>query len=118
MSPTSLYETDSHCMRSVYDDPAVTWCRCRVRVYLDDAVLKISPGDKDAIHLKVIALIELSRFEEAVDVVDSNNFAADLAFEKVSKQSGLLAMTHLSCARDLISSVFPGVFVISAWELQ
>ncbi|CAL8460581.1 g110 [Coccomyxa elongata] len=47
-----------------------------------DEILKISPGDKDAVHSKVIALIELSRFEEAVAVVDSTKFAAELAFEK------------------------------------
>ena len=47
------------------------------------AVLAISPGDKDAIKCKVVALIELSRFDEAVEAIDSNNAAGDLAFEKV-----------------------------------
>ena len=48
------------------------------------AVLAISAGDKDAVQSKVVALIELSRFDEAVDAIDSNNTAGDLAFEKVS----------------------------------
>ncbi len=48
-----------------------------------DAVLAISPGDKDAVQSKVVALIELSRFEEAVDAIDSSNAAGDFDFEKV-----------------------------------
>lgn len=87
-------------------------------MYLVDAVLKISPGDKDAVHSKVIALIELSRFEEAVAVIDSTKFAAELAFEKVGNQCGLPAMTHMTVARDLKNSISPGVLLIPAWELH
>ncbi|KAK9908732.1 hypothetical protein WJX75_002041 [Coccomyxa subellipsoidea] len=49
---------------------------------LVDEILAISAGDKDAVQSKVVALIELSRFDEAVDAIDSNNTAGDLAFEK------------------------------------
>jgi len=48
------------------------------------AVLKLTPGDKDAVRSKVVALIELSRFDEAVEFINSSNVADDLAFEKVS----------------------------------
>ena len=49
-------------------------------------MLKISPGDKDALHCKVVALVELSRFDDAIDVISSNDSDEDLAFEKVSMQ--------------------------------
>ena len=48
------------------------------------AVLKLSPGTKDAVACKAVILIELSRFEEAVEHIDGH--AADfkeLSFEKV-----------------------------------
>lgn len=80
--------------------------------------MKISPGDKDAVHSKVIALIELSRFEEAVDVVDSNKFAAELSFEKVGNQFGLPALTYLTSARDLIKPISTGVLLIPTRELH
>lgn len=48
------------------------------------AVLKASPGEKDAVACKAVILIELSRFEEAVEHMDKHaaNFK-ELSFEKV-----------------------------------
>ncbi|CAL5219381.1 g1203 [Coccomyxa viridis] len=48
-----------------------------------DDILKLSPGTKDAVACKAVILIELSRFEEAVEHIDGH--AADfkeLSFEK------------------------------------
>ena len=48
------------------------------------AVLKVSPGEKDAVVCKAVILIELSRFEEAIEHIEEHaaNFK-DFSFEKV-----------------------------------
>lgn len=61
------------------------------------AVLKLSPGDKDAVRSKVVALIELSRFDKAVEVINSSILANDLAFEKVSLPYASTGFIVLSC---------------------
>ncbi len=48
------------------------------------AVLKLSPGEKDAVACKAVTLIELSRFEEAVEHIDQHAAGfKELSFEKV-----------------------------------
>ena len=49
-----------------------------------DAVLKLSPGDKDGVACKAVILIELSRFEEAIEHIDGHlSQFRELSFEKV-----------------------------------
>lgn len=48
------------------------------------AVLKVDPGGKDAVACKAVILIELSRFEEAVEHIDGHAVDfIELSFEKV-----------------------------------
>ena len=48
------------------------------------AVLKLSPGDKDGVACKAVVLIELARFEEAIEHIDGHlSQFRELSFEKV-----------------------------------
>ena len=48
------------------------------------AVLKLSPGDRDGVACKAVILIELSRFEEAIEHIDGHlSQFRELSFEKV-----------------------------------
>ena len=50
---------------------------------LCDDILKVSPGDADAIRCKVVALVELTRYDAAVEACDAApaDVRDDLAFE-------------------------------------
>lgn len=69
------------------------------------AVLKLSPGEKDAVACKAVILIELSRFEEAVEHIDEHaaNFK-ELSFEKVGAMTTpiqCISLHHVAEAKVL-----------------
>ncbi|XP_005178216.1 signal recognition particle subunit SRP72 [Musca domestica] len=45
-------------------------------------ILGVAPDDQTALHCKVICLIQVSKFEEAVKFIDKNKLASALIFEK------------------------------------
>ncbi|CAM6103196.1 unnamed protein product [Calypogeia fissa] len=50
-------------------------------IKVSDQILKLSPGDKDAIECKVVACIELDEYDQALVVIDSAP-GIDLAFQQ------------------------------------
>ena len=58
------------------------------------AVLKLAPGDKDAVHSKVAVLIELGRFDEALQAIAACPAAAEIAFEKVIRTPCMPSRPH------------------------
>lgn len=60
------------------------------------AVLKSTPKDLDALKTKAVLLIDLDRFEDAIELCDKNGLNAQLQYEKVDESQGSwLAMPNL-----------------------
>ena len=54
---------------------------CHIQIC--DTILEVSPGDQDASLTKVVALIELSHFDEALALLDSTpETSTDRRFER------------------------------------
>jgi hypothetical protein len=47
------------------------------------AVLKVVPGDQDALQCKLVALIQAGQFDAALQLITSKSLEADANFEKV-----------------------------------
>ncbi len=47
------------------------------------AVLKLEPGDQDALGCKLVALIQAGQFDAALQLINSKALQADVGFEKV-----------------------------------
>ena len=50
------------------------------------AVLKLDGANADALKCKAVLLIEASRFEEALDLLEAKQLSASLAFEKACQR--------------------------------
>lgn len=66
-------------------------------------VLKLAPGDADALRCKVVLLIELGNFEEAMKLVIQPPLAASMAFEKVRRTCCMLPQLKLSSLRTMVA---------------
>ena len=76
------------------------------------AVLKLSPGQKDAVACKAVTLIELSRFEEAVEHIDEH--AADfkeLSFEKVGTRQASMKPFHHGAEAYMLRCLHASAYV-------
>eukprot|EP00730_Choanoeca_flexa_P016034 TRINITY_DN7495_c0_g1_i1.p1 TRINITY_DN7495_c0_g1~~TRINITY_DN7495_c0_g1_i1.p1 ORF type:complete len:642 (+),score=220.58 TRINITY_DN7495_c0_g1_i1:69-1928(+) len=67
-------------------------------VTIADEVLKLSTDDKDAIHCKVVALVQQSDFKAALTVITSSSHRSSFAFEEAYCHYGIKDYaTCLSC---------------------
>eukprot|EP01114_Cavostelium_apophysatum_P011343 TRINITY_DN2556_c0_g1_i1.p1 TRINITY_DN2556_c0_g1~~TRINITY_DN2556_c0_g1_i1.p1 ORF type:complete len:661 (+),score=176.00 TRINITY_DN2556_c0_g1_i1:95-2077(+) len=64
----SLFKELDHSIQNQEYESAVT---------ASDKILNITPNDKDALQCKIVALINLSRFSDALGVVESNKLPAN-----------------------------------------
>ena len=53
-----------------------------MEVCIDILVLQLVPGETTALHCKVVCLIQLSKFEEALTIIKKNPKLNELVFEK------------------------------------
>ncbi|KAI3426329.1 hypothetical protein D9Q98_008702 [Chlorella vulgaris] len=72
-------QVDAHFARL---DAAVKNGQAKRGLKAADEILKLAPGDADALRCKVVLLIELGNFEEAMKLVTQPPLAASMAFEK------------------------------------
>ena len=59
------------------------------------SVLKLAPGDQDALRCKAVLFIESGSLEEALKLVGQPPLAASMAYEKVRTLSGSSERTEL-----------------------
>lgn len=58
------------------------------------AVLKLAPGDQDALRCKAVLLIEAGRMEEALKLLGEPPLSASMAFEKVPDHELVMELMH------------------------